>query len=212
MKPYKVGIEKSTVNTPYHNIIFVAYDKEGKPKNAFLRGTISNTDKPFKRDLDGPDKSYPFTLSGHPSSNRVFCYESSVDAISHASILKMNGEAWNYDHRISLGGTIFSGLDRFLEENPRITGIVACLDNDETGHNRSKKMMDLYTAKGYKVTRLTPRKKDFNQDLLNIVQGNETESIPFENDFTLEDHHLTGNYHFDMGDKPDDDMDYEPTY
>jgi len=158
------------VDTPYHNTVFVAYDKDGRPQNAFLRGTFTLTDKPFKKDVDGSNKSYPFTLSGRPSSDRVFCYEGAIDAISHACIYKMNGGDWRDGHRIALGGTSFLGLDRFLSENPRITEIVACLDNDETGNRRSDKLLEEYTAKGYTVEREAPEAKDFNEDLLILRQ------------------------------------------
>jgi hypothetical protein len=166
-------------DSPYHNAAFVAYDKNGRPQNAHLRGTISATEKPFKKDVDGSNKSYPFTLSGHPNSDRVFCFESAIDAISHASIARMNGEAWRDGHRISLGGTSFLGLDRFLAENPQITGIVACLDNDATGNRRSVKMMEEYTEKGYDVERETPVSKDFNDDLINLREEEMEEEMEF---------------------------------
>jgi hypothetical protein len=156
------------VDTPYHNAVFVAYDKEGSPQNAFLRGTVSLTKKPFKRDVDQSNKSYPFTLSGRPSTERVFCFESAIDAISHASIFKLAGKDWRDGHRLSLGGTSFLGLDRFLADNPLITTIVACLDSDATGSRRSKKLMDEYAGKGFTVIHKPPENKDYNEDLLDI--------------------------------------------
>jgi len=158
------------VDTPYHNAVFVAYDRDGRPQNAFLRGTISATDKPFKKDVDFSDKSYPFTLSGRPSSDRVFCLESAIDAISHACIYKAYDHDWRDGHRLSLGGVSFMGLDRFLADNPRITSITVCLDNDETGDRRSEKLAEEYGAKGYDVERESPQFKDFNEDLLELRQ------------------------------------------
>jgi len=154
-------------DTPFHNSLFVAYDNEGKPQNAFLRGTISNTDKPFKRDVEGSNKSYSFTLFGRPSSNRIFCYEGALDAISHASISKISGEDWRDGHRLSLGGISFLGLDRFLIDNPQITTIIACLDNDATGNRTSEKLAEKYAAKGYTVERESSVYKDFSEDLMN---------------------------------------------
>jgi hypothetical protein len=179
-------------DTPYHNAVFVAYDKGGRPQNAFLRGTLSVTDKPFKRDVDFSDKSYPFTLSGRPSppphaagragspADRVFCFESAIDAISHASIYKMNGEDWRDSQRISLGGTSFLGLDRFLSEHPQIRAVVACLDNDGTGNRRSEKLMEEYAAKGYHTGRDTPAAKDFNEDLLNLKIPESEDDLDYE--------------------------------
>jgi hypothetical protein len=161
---------QSYEDTPYHNAVFVAYDKDGRPQNAFLRGTISLAVKPFKKDVDGSNKSYPFTLSGFPNSDRVFCFEGAIDAISHASIAREKVDVWRYGHRLSLGGTSFLGLDRFLADNPQITNIVACLDNDPTGDRRSAKLAEEYTAKGYTVERETPVYKDFNEDLQYLCQ------------------------------------------
>ena len=163
--------EKRYEDTPYHNAVFAAYDKDGRPQNGFLRGTVSMTDKPFKRDIDFSDKSYPFTLCGRPSSDKVFCFESAIDAISHASIFKMCDQDWRDGHRLSCGGTTFLGLDRFLSENPQITMIVSCLDNDETGSRRSAKMHDEYTERGYTVIRKPSVNKDYNEDLLDIYQN-----------------------------------------
>jgi hypothetical protein len=157
------------VDSPYHNAVFVAYDSRGRPRNAFLRGTISVTENTFKRDVGGSNKSYPFTLSGRKSSDRVFCFESAIDAISHASLLKKCGEDWRDGWRISLGGTSFLGLDRFLRERPEIREIVSCLDNDATGERRSRKLTAEYGAKGYVVERSAPNAKDFNENLLNFM-------------------------------------------
>ncbi|MDR1208790.1 MAG: DUF3991 and toprim domain-containing protein [Clostridiales bacterium] len=152
----------------YHNAVFVAFDKDGRPRNAFLRGALSKSGRAFKRDLDGSDKSYSFSLRGHPDSYRAYVFESAIDAISHATICKINGEDWRDGYRVSLGGTSFLGLDRFLAENPNISMIAACLDNDPAGVRASAKLADEYSARGYSVMRESPEHKDFNEDLLNL--------------------------------------------
>ena len=154
------------VDTPYHNAVFVGCDKHGRPQSAFLRGTITFIEKGFKKDADFSDKSFPFTLRGHGDAAYVYAFESAIDAISHASMWKQRGYDWQSVHRIALGGTSFLGLERFLRENPQVTAIVACLDNDQTGDRRSNIMITDYTAKGYAVCREAPAGKDFNEDLL----------------------------------------------
>ena len=148
------------------NAVFVAFDKNGTARNAFLRGTIPG--KPFKKTVDFSDKSYHFTLLGYKISSKVYVYESAVDCISHAQIDQMHGEDWRDGHRISLSGTSFLGLERFLQDNPQVTEIVACLDNDATGDCRSAKLIDEYTQKGYAVTREKALLKDYSEDLDNI--------------------------------------------
>jgi len=159
------------IDTPYHNTVFVAYDTRARPQSAFLRGTLTYSDKSFKKDVDFSNKSYPFTLSGSPQSDRVFCFESAIDAISHASLCKQNGSDWRCVHRIALGGTSFLGLERHLFENPRVISVVSCLDNDETGNRRSEKMLAEYRIKGYDVEREAPQRKDYNEDLLAYGQA-----------------------------------------
>jgi hypothetical protein len=162
-------------NGIYHNAVFVAYDREGLPQNAFLRGTLPDAEKSFKKDIGGSNKSCPFTLNGRPGSGRVFCFESAIDAISHASLLKMTGCDWRDGWRISLGGTSFLGLDRFLSEHPEVRGTVSCLDSDATGERRSAKLAEEYGAKGYAVEREAPQAKDFNEDLLQFHYEQEDE-------------------------------------
>jgi len=153
-------------DSPYHNAVFVAYDKDGRPQNAFLRGTVSTTDKPFKRDVDFSDKSYPFVLYGRKSADRIYCFEAAIDSISQATIHKLCELDWRNGHRLSLGGTSFLGLDRFLDENPQITRITECLDNDSTGRRRAEKMKAEYVSRGYTFDSDIPMEKDHNQDLL----------------------------------------------
>ena len=161
------------VDGPHHNAVFVAYDRKGQPQNAFLRGTIPDVEKPFKKDIDGSDKSCPFTMYGRGNAGSVYCFESAIDLISHASLLKMNGADWRGGWRISLGGTSFLGLGRFLSERPEVREVVSCLDSDATGERRSAKLAEEYAAKGYTVRREAPEAKDFNEDLLNCQQEQE---------------------------------------
>lgn len=161
----------SFVDTPFHNAVFVAYDNEKRPQSAFLRGTISKTDKSFKRDLEQSDKSFSFTLLGRKESGRVFCFEAAIDAISHASFYKITGQDWRDGCRLALGGTCFLGLERFLADNSQVRNITVCLDNDATGRRRGQKLHDEFTAKGYKVNFEYSNAKDWNEELLNEREG-----------------------------------------
>ncbi|MDR2899877.1 MAG: DUF3991 and toprim domain-containing protein [Clostridiales bacterium] len=155
----------------HHNACFVAYDKNGEPKHGFLRGTISDAEKGFKKDVEFSDKSYAFTISGRPDSTKVCCFESSIDAISHASLYKSQGLDYKDCHRISLNGTSFAGLEKFLSDNSQVKEIVACLDNDPTGKKRSEALCKEYHEKGYKVCTQFSNTKDWNQDLLESAKS-----------------------------------------
>ena len=66
------------------NVVFVGYDEYLKPRFASLRGTQG--DCTFRGDCAGSDKRYGFCISGF--SNRLYVFESPIDAMSHASIEK----------------------------------------------------------------------------------------------------------------------------
>lgn len=72
----------------YHNCVFVGKDSAGKARYACLRGIYGT----FKNDVDGSDKRYSFSLpSADEDSPFVAVAESPIDALSVASLLKMQG-------------------------------------------------------------------------------------------------------------------------
>ena len=88
----------------------------------------------------------------------------------------MNGIEYKADHRVSEGCLSDKALTRYLEQNPKITHIVFCYDNDIDGkdyqgnpHNHgqefAKKCMEKFKAQGYITHIQTPKNKDFNADL-----------------------------------------------
>lgn len=147
-----------------HNAVFVGYDKEGTPKYAAQRGTGS---APFKRDVYGTDKSYGFQMPG-TSQTRVAVFEAPIDAISHKCIEKLCGMDYEAINRITLGGTSMLALERYLQEHVDIKEIVIGTDNDVAGQGVAQRIKEKYEPLGYTVTRLLPRAKDFNEDLMNI--------------------------------------------
>lgn len=114
----------------YKNCVFVGCDSSGKPRSAFLRGTYGK----FKADGAGSDKRYSFFI---PAKEKNCPYlavtESPIDALSVASLLKMQGEDWTNCTYLCLGGTAPCALITFLHEHPLITQVSLCLDNDKAG-------------------------------------------------------------------------------
>jgi len=155
---------------PYHNVCFVSYDQNNNPRHAFIRGTRTNPDKSFKMDVEHSDKRFGFIIRGSPGSTKLFCFESAIDAISHATLYKMNGLDHKDGHRISLHGTSFLALEQILRDNPDTLEIVSCLDNDETGIRRSKKLCEEFSHKGYRTFVQRPEQKDYNEQLLAFIQ------------------------------------------
>lgn len=114
----------------YHNCVFVGRGRAGEARYAFLRGIHGD----FKQDVEGSDKHYGFYLPAtDPDSPYVSVAESPIDALSVASLLKMQGEDWTRNHYLSLGGTAPRALLGFLRDHPAVTHVDLCLDNDAAG-------------------------------------------------------------------------------
>ncbi len=65
---------------------------------------------------------------------------------------------------LSLGGVSSVALMTFLSERPQITSIFLCLDNDHAGNEACEKLAG-EIPDGYRVIRLKPARKDWNEIL-----------------------------------------------
>lgn len=148
-----------------HNCVFLGKDLKGEVRFACERGTL--TEKPYKRDCPGSNKKFGFTM-GDEKSTRLYVFESAIDAMSHASILKFDSLDWQKDYRLSLGGVEDLSLMQLLNDRPHIKHVTLCLDNDPAGNQASLKISDKLEQMGYKVDREPPCNKDYNEDLLQI--------------------------------------------
>ena len=134
------------------NVVFVGYDEQNKPRFACLRNTHG--------DCTGSDKRYGFNMA-FSQSERLYIFESPIDAMSHASLEK---STWKQHNRLSLSGTSDSALPFFLTQHHYTKELVFCLDNDTAGREATVNMARKYAEKYY--TRLElPIGKDFNEDL-----------------------------------------------
>lgn len=113
-----------------HNCVFLGYDHTGEIRYAFNRGTLSGIR--FAGDCPGSSsKDYGFVMEG--SSDRLYVFESPIDALSHATLTKMKGEDYTQDTRLSLGCVSDRALHQYLKDNPAIKRVVLSLDNDKCG-------------------------------------------------------------------------------
>lgn len=151
----------------YHNCVCVGFDEMEEPKHVAMWGTYApKGKKPFKGEVPSSDKTCGFVMSG--TSDMVYVFESPIDAMSHATIFKMNSMDWRLDYRLSLCCTWDGALERFLKSY-QIHRIVLCLDDDTGGNTACDKYMEKYTNLGYEVTRHKPLANDFNDELLNVL-------------------------------------------
>ena len=90
-----------------HNVVFVGRDRNGTPRYAHVRGTAD----PFRQDIAGSDKSYPFRYEGN--GNQLFVFEAPIDLLSFICLYPQDWQTRNY---LALGGVSGKALDRFLSE------------------------------------------------------------------------------------------------
>lgn len=156
---------------PHHNAVFVGLDRYSKPRYANLRGV--GTD--FVGDASGSDKRYSFSIST-PGSSTVHLFESAIDLLSYATLVKQNGGSWNREHLVSLAGvyrpkvelqesSMPLALKRYLSENPEIHSIVLRLDNDATGGRAAKALVSMLSGRYEVSVRPPPYGKDYNDYL-----------------------------------------------
>lgn len=163
---------------PNHNVVFIGFDDSKSPQYAFYRGTNKTR---FMGEAKGSDKKYTFRLEAKTQCTRVHLFESAIDLLSYATLLKMKNIDWHKENMISLGGVnnpskisennkIPIAIKEFLEKNPNINEIHLHLDNDEVGRNASKSLQEVLSKKYTVLDRPAPLGKDCN-DYLKYVLG-----------------------------------------
>ena len=130
---------------PYHNAVFLGMDESDIPRYAAFRAT---NERRLMGEASGSDKSYSFKLLGQNRSE-IHIFESAIDALSYATLLKMNLKDWTQFNLISLAGVykskenladskVPSALKQFLKMNSEVRKIYLHLDNDFAGRNASR--------------------------------------------------------------------------
>ena len=140
----------------HHNVVFVGRDADGIPRYAHCRGIGGIK---YRGDVAGSDKSYGFCHRGE--DNQLFVFEAAIDLLSFIQLFPKD---WKKRSYLSLGGVSSVALMTFLSERPQITSVFLCLDNDHTGNEACEKLAG-EIPDGYRVIRLKPARKDWNEIL-----------------------------------------------
>lgn len=132
----------SLYESKYHDepvCVFVGRDDKGKARFACVRGIAGS----LRKDISGSDKRFSFCYPPeHTGSRHLAVFEAPIDALSHATLQKLEGWKWN-GYRLSLGGTSAVALTAFLERHPEIIRVALYLDNDLAGRTNARKIKDL---------------------------------------------------------------------
>lgn len=157
---------------PYHNIVFVGYDREKKPRYAAFRAA---NDRRLMGDCSGSDKHYSFRIADCESSE-LHLFECAIDLLSYATMERMAGRDWRRDNLVSLAGvyapkqkieesTTPAALLTVLDEKPEIRKIYLHLDNDTAGR-RATAALKAILPDSYEVVDSPPKRgKDYNDYL-----------------------------------------------
>jgi len=173
---YQLVKQGKIYENTYRSCVFVGYNKEGEAKYASVRST-NTQGKVYRGDVENSDKSFAFSIEGKNETLRVF--EAPIDLISYLTLAKYyNVNVFN-DHMVALGCLGDAAIDQYLKDHPGIQNIVFCLDNDveEWGLKAFKRFREKYWL-NYKISSHFPVKKDWNDQLVNLVKAQEQNREP----------------------------------
>ena len=132
----------------YHNCIFVGFDETGNAAYAFYRAT---TGERLMGEAAGSDKRYSFRIDRAGSTLHVF--ESAIDLLSYATIMKMRTGEWRAEPMLSLGGVYAPStnnkqtklpiaLQNMTHNQTQINTIALHLDNDYAGRSATRSISE----------------------------------------------------------------------
>lgn len=165
-------------------VMFLGYDEKGALRHCCSRATDGSSGK---KDMAGSDKRYAFKLATNEDNTTVRVFESAIDLLSYATMLKETGRDHRAENLISLAGIYLPReqiaetkiplpLAHYLETHPSTRKICLYLDNDLAGR-RGADALQVILGDRYEVKYLPPPEgKDYN-DYLRIKK-----QINFKND------------------------------
>lgn len=154
--------------------LFYGFDEQGKPRQCSARATDGTA---VKRDVAGSDRRFGFCLEAEVSCRKVWVFESAIDLLSFATLMKQAGNDYRREHLLSLSGVykppedirqakVPMALSHFLVKHPDVMQVDLCLDNDSTGRAAA---IGIRAALGESAkivrTHLPPAGKDYNDYL-----------------------------------------------
>ena len=165
----------------HHNAVFVGMDEKDNPKYAAIRGTGTS----FIGEANGSDKNYSFSIFTEKSCDTMHLFESAIDLLSYATLLKLDGKEWRREHLLSLAGVyqpakeiekskVPAALARALKMHPEVKTIVFHLDNDRMYWKTCDKSNFYSTSKAISGKRCTAktRKRLQRSALHQVKSGN----------------------------------------
>lgn len=160
-----------------NNVVFVGYDKFKTPRYAGVRATNSSR---YMQDAYGSHKAFSFKLDSLDKNDSVHLFESAIDLLSYATLMKLDNKEWYNENLLSLAGVyqpakkideskIPLALNYYLNQNQNIKKIILHFDNDSAGRIATMALKTIL-PKQYEVVDDPPKVgKDFNDFLCDRV-------------------------------------------
>ncbi len=145
----------------HHNCVFVGWDEGGVPRHAHKRSTNSYG-KTFRVNVEGGDPRYSFHHVG--TDDRLFAFEAPIDMLSFITLYPHN---WRDHSYVACCGTsIQPVIQTGAQMDCQRTTVFLCLDNDKAGNMACARMAEQFKESGIKTVRISPQRKDWNDDLV----------------------------------------------
>lgn len=163
-----------------HNVVFVGKDFNNNPRYAGIRATNETR---FMYDAAGSDKEFSFRILSEKKNEVLHIFESSIDLLSYATVLKMCNRNYKDENLIALAGVyqpsndkektkIPLAVDSFLKKNRYIKRIFLHLDNDDAGRRATEYLKNILKT-NYEVIDGKPfYGKDWNDFLKELINQN----------------------------------------
>ena len=131
----------------------------------FVLSKVNSFGKAFRLNVESSDPRYSFHHTGTDGS--LYVFEAPIDMLSFITLYPENWQRHSY---VACCGTSIQPVLQMLEQAPQLDTILLCLDNDEAGHQASRRMREQLEMR-YSVERLIPENKDWNDDLTLSIEN-----------------------------------------
>lgn len=132
-----------------NNIVFLGYDNNENIKYAGCRST---NNKRIMRDAKGSSKEFSFRLLSNIENSSLHIFESAIDLLSYATMLKLKGYDYKKQNLLALAGVyqpsqnieqskIPIAVQNYLNKFNETEDIVLHFDNDRAGRQATKAMI-----------------------------------------------------------------------
>lgn len=106
------------------------------------------------------------------NSDTLCVLESAIDLMSYLTLIKLHGIDNFKHHLLSMCGTSYITIEKYLEKNPQIKKIILCLEANDEGQFFAQKIKEKF-GETYEFKSHIPKGKDFNEDLVSFFNPND---------------------------------------